>query len=508
MACAPATVTVLGSSSRCSRPRLEGSLAPSAVPASSSLWPGWPWTTTVTWMLLGRSSELEELQDVAERARGTTVTSLLRRCGKVAAISAYRSARVGYHTAASRLRRQDIDQAGSFPRQLRLALEELGPTFVKLGQLLSARSDITPTKVQQELSKLRDHAPSIPKAKLVAELERSLGSRSSDLFANLEMAPTACGSIAQVHRATLHNGLRVAVKVRRPGVLIDIDADVWLLRHLARLVACLSSRARAYDPVAILDEFAALLRAETDFIIEAGNLEAVRRIFAVSDAVTIPRVLTDMSGESVLVMDWIEGIPVSNPERLDEVGANRAGLARAILQAYGVMIFQSDRFHADPHPGNLIAMKGQRLGLIDFGEVGSVEPAERAALSRMMTAVLGRDGEALAGAVLSVSRTTRTVDQTEFGAQLTTLLDPVAEASLKDMRLGETLGRLLHLLRTYGIVLPSDLAILIKTVIECEATTNELDPTMSMLSLVGELGTFAPTPRTTSVESSLSESSD
>jgi ubiquinone biosynthesis protein len=440
--------------------------------------------------------------------RGTTVASLVRRCGKFAAIAAYRSARVGWHIAVSGLRPQEIDHAGSFPRQLRLVLEELGPTFVKLGQLLSSRSDITPPQVQQELSKLRDHASSIPQAKLVTELERSMGSESSALFATLEMAPRACGSIAQVHRGTLHNGLRVAVKVRRPGVRADIDADVWLLRKLARLVACLSSRVRAYDPVAILDEFAALLRAETDFIAEAGNLEAVRRTFALNDAVTIPRVLTDMSGESVLVMDWIEGIPLSNRERLEEVGASRAGLARAILQAYGVMIFQSDRFHADPHPGNLIVIKGDRLGLIDFGEVGSIEPAERTALLGMMTAVLGRDGEALVGAVLSVGRTTRTVDRTEFGAQLATLLEPVADASLKEVRLGETLGRLLHLLRIHGIVLPSDLAILIKTMIECEATTNELDPTMSMLNLVGELGAFAPTPGPTSRKTSFLESPD
>ncbi|MGA7419392.1 MAG: AarF/UbiB family protein [Acidimicrobiales bacterium] len=421
--------------------------------------------------------------------RRTTVASLLRQCGKIVAVAAYRSATVGWHTAASRVRLQDIDHAGSFPHQLRLALEELGPTFVKLGQLLSARSDITPPQVQQELSKLRDHAPSIPQAKLMTELERSFGSALGTHFATLEMAPVACGSIAQVHKGTLHNGARVAVKVRRPGVRTDIDADVWLLRKLARLVAWFSSRVRAYDPVAILDEFTALLQAETDFVTEAGNLEAVGRTFALNDAVTIPRVSTDMSGESVLVMDWIEGIPLTNPDRLEEVGASRAGLARAILQAYGVMIFQSDRFHADPHPGNLIAIEGDRLGLVDFGEVGSVEPTERTALLRMMTAVLGRDGEALAGAVLSVSRTTRTVDGTEFGAQLARLLQPVAEdANLKDMRLGETLGRLLHLLRIYGIVLPSDLAILIKTMIECEGTTIELDPTMSILDLVGDLG--------------------
>ena len=377
---------------------------------------------------------------VPENRRGTTVTSLLRRCGKMAAVVARRSARVGWHTVARRVRPEDLDQAGSFPSQLRLALEELGPTFVKLGQLLSARSDITPQPVQEELSKLRDHAPSIPQAILVADLERSLGSKSSALFATLEMAPRACGSIAQVHRGTLRNGLSVAVKVRRPGIRTDIDADVWTLRTLARLVARLSSRVRAYDPVGILDEFATLLRAETDFIAEASNLEAVGRTFAGNDAVTIPRVLSDMSGESVLVMEWIEGIPLSNPERLEEIGANRAELAQAILQAYGVMIFQSDRFHADPHPGNLIAIEGERLGLVDFGEVGSVQPAERSALLLMMTAVLGRDGEALAGAVLSVSRTTRTVDHAEFGAQLATLLDPVAAGKFEGRQAWRNVG--------------------------------------------------------------------
>jgi ubiquinone biosynthesis protein len=139
-------------------------------------------------------------------------------------------------------------------------------------------------------------------------------------------------------------------------------------------------------------------------------------------------------------MEWIEGIPLSNPERLGAVGANRVELARTILQAYGMMIFHSDRFHTDPHPGNLIAIKGGRVGLIDFGEVGSIEPAEGSVLLRMMTAVIGRDGEALAGAVLSVSRITRTVDRTEFGADLAKLLDAVADASLNDMRLGEMLG--------------------------------------------------------------------
>ncbi len=425
------------------------------------------------------------------------MASLLRRCGKITGVVVYRSSRAGWHATARWRRPQDIHQAASSSLELRLALEDLGPTFVKLGQLLSTRADITPAQVQEELSKLQDHAPSIPQAELVTELERSLKSKWKGVFARFDMGPRACGSIAQVHRATLHNGLRVAVKIRRPGVLADIDADVLLLRTLARLAAKLSSRIRAYDPVAILDEFATLLRAEADFITEASNIEAVRQTFAASDSVTNPRVFTDISDDSILVMDWIEGIPLSNREGLEEIGANRAGLARAILQAYGVMIFQSDRFHADPHPGNLIALEGDRLALVDFGEVGSVGPAERSAVLGMVTAVLGQDGEALGAAVLSVSRTTRNVDQAAFGAQIQPLLESVTDASLQDVRLGETLARLLHLLRDNGIVLPPGLAILIKTLIECESTTNELDPKMSLTTLVGELGafTFPPTSR-------------
>jgi ubiquinone biosynthesis protein len=422
------------------------------------------------------------------------VVSLSRRCATVATIAVYRSARVGWHATTSRIRHEKIDPAESFPRQFRLALEALGPTFVKLGQLLSTRSDIIPRQLQQELSELRDHVASIPQARLMTELELSFGSKSSDVLEKLEIEPVACGSIAQVHRATLSDGRRVAVKVRRPGILADIEGDIWLLRILACLLARFSSRVRAYDPVSILEEFATLLRSETDFVREAGNIEAVGRIFADSGAVTIPNVMIDMSGESVLVMDWIEGVPLSDGERLKEVEADRTILARSILQAYGVMVFQSDRFHADPHPGNLIAVEGDRLGLVDFGEVGSVGPAERAALLAMVTAVLDRDGEALGAAVLSVSRTTRPVDEAEFGSQLAALLGPIALASEKTVRLGETLGRLLHLLRNHGIVLPTDLAVLIKTLIECESTTKELDPTMSMVNLVGEFGAFAPIP--------------
>ncbi len=233
-----------------------------------------------------------------------------------------------------------------------------------------------------------------------------------------------------------------------------------------------------------------MLRAETNFAAEADNIDVIRGTLASNDVVTIPSVMTDLSSESLLVMDWIEGVPLSNSEGLDATGTDRAAIVRAIVHAYAIMIFQSDRFHADPHPGNLIALPGARLGLIDFGEVGAVTPATRSALMRMIVAVVGRDSDGLGAAVLSVSRTTKVVDPASFGAQLTILLHPLAAADLKDLKLGKILRDLLHLLRARGLVLPAELAVLIKTVIECEATTDELDPTFTMLSFLTELGTL------------------
>jgi ubiquinone biosynthesis protein len=255
-----------------------------------------------------------------------------------------------------------------------------------------------------------------------------------------------------------------------------------------RTATFVSSRARAYDPVALLEEFADLLRAETNFVNEASSLDVIGRMFADSDAVTIPRAITSLSSEGVLVMDWIEGVPLSDRQRLARSDAKQLVLARTILRAYGVMIFQADRFHADPHPGNLIAIDGERLGIVDFGEVGSVEPADRLALLQVMAAVMSHDGDALAIALLSISRATRPIEPTEFGPQLSRLLEPVADAHMGDVNLGENLRMLLQLLRYNGLVLPSTLAVLIKTIIECETTIDELDPNLSMRSVVSEFG--------------------
>ncbi len=234
-----------------------------------------------------------------------------------------------------------------------------------------------------------------------------------------------------------------------------------------------------------------MLRAEADFTTEAHNVDAVRRTFADDAAISIPTVVWDLTSESILVMDWIEGTSLTDPDALLAAGVDRTALARSILHAYAKMIVQSDRFHADPHPGNFIAMPNGRLGLVDFGEVGKVSVATRDALTRLLLAVVSRDSEALADAVLSMSRVCRHVDRSGFSQDLAALMFQIVDTPLQDIKLGRVLRDLLHVLRNQGLMLPPDLAVLIKTLIECEATADELDPTLSLSSFLSELGTVA-----------------
>jgi ubiquinone biosynthesis protein len=198
--------------------------------------------------------------------------------------------------------------------------------------------------------------------------------------------------------------------------------------------------------------------------------------------------MTELSSESVLIMDWIDGIPLSNPAELDAIGTNRNALARAVTRAYAHMMFHSDRFHADPHPGNLFAQTEERLGLVDFGEVGYMNEGTRNALVRLLGAVLIGDSAGLGSAVIAVSRSARVVDRQGLGPDLAEILRPITHTTLQEMKLGRVLGELFLVLRRYGLVLPTDLAILLKTVIECEGTTRELDPAFAMNDFLAELG--------------------
>jgi ubiquinone biosynthesis protein len=398
---------------------------------------------------------------------------------------------IGRHAAATGLqaiaRRREQERRGpAGPSHLRAALEELGPTFVKLGQLLSGRPDLLPLSYQQELGKLRDHVVPVPSAEVRLQIEESLGRPVSEVYASFEWKPLASASIGQVHAALLPDGRAVVVKVRRPGICPLMEADFDLLEWLARRAVALGVL-RRYDPVGLVTHFADMLRCEIDYTMEAVHARQIERAVAGQSDVVTPDIIDGLSTDAVLTMDRIEGVSLSDGPGLDEANVDRPRLAAAVVRTYMSMVLSQDRFHADPHPGNLFAMAGDRLGIVDFGETGTVDAATRSAMSGMVTAIATADADSLAASVLEVCTATRPVNRVDLGADLRRLLVS-ASGTLGAIRVGPMLKGLMSVLRRHGLWLPSDLALLLKTIIECESTAAEVDPNFNPAGMLSEFG--------------------
>jgi ubiquinone biosynthesis protein len=372
------------------------------------------------------------------------------------------------------------------PAHLRAALEELGPTFIKLGQLVSTRPDLITERYQSELGKLRDHVQPIPRSAVRDQIEQSLGRPVSELYARFDWAPLASASIGQVHAAVLPGGGAVVVKVLRPGINPRIDADLDLLNWLARGLVSVGVL-RRYDPVGLVEHFGAMLRCELNYTVEAANARLIGRALAGRAEVVTPAIVDALSNSSVLTMDRIEGVSLSDAAALDAAGVDRGKLAATVVRTYMSMVLAQDQFHADPHPGNLFALSGGRLGIVDFGEVGAIGPATRASISAMLMGIASRDAVSLADSLLEVCISTKPVSRAELGADLRQLLVQTSGA-LGSIRLGPVLRRLMNTLRRHGLWLPSDLALLLKTIIECESTAAEVDPDFEPSTVLSDFG--------------------
>jgi ubiquinone biosynthesis protein len=402
----------------------------------------------------------------------------------VATVTGRHVASSGSQAIGRRLGRGRSEPAG--PGHLRAALEELGPTFVKLGQVLSGRSDLLPVSYQQELGKLRDHVGPVPTAAVRAQIEQSLGRPVSEVYAAFEWEPLASASIGQVHAAVMPGGRPVVVKVRRPGICTDIEADLDLLDWIARRAAGFGVF-RRYDPVGLVTNFAGMLRCEVDYTVEAANAGEIGRALAGQPDVVTPNIIDEVSTDSVLTMERIDGVSLSDGGGLDVAGVDRARLAATVVRTYMAMVLWQDRFHADPHPGNLFALPGDRLGIVDFGETGTVDAATRTAMSSMVVAIATADADSLAGSVLEVCVAIRPVNKADLGADLHRLVTS-ASGALGGIRIGPMLHGLMSVLRRHGLWLPSDLALLLKTIVECESTAAEVDPSFDPAGMITEFG--------------------
>lgn len=366
------------------------------------------------------------------------------------------------------------------PVRIRLALTELGPSFVKLGQILATRVDVFPAAWIAEFEKLHSHVPPVPFEQLQADLETIWGSSVDSVFAVFEREPFAAASIAQVHRARLHDGTAVVVKIRRPDVQAKIDADLRILTHLARLLELEMPDMRRYHVVQIVGQLQRSLQRELDLVKEARNLETFAHHFEQDDSVHIPKVYWEYCAASVNVQEELVGIPGSQFVRAAAEGYDLKLLAARGADAVLKMILVDGYFHADPHPGNVIYLPGNRIGLIDFGMVGRVTDSRREQLIDFLEALIQKNETGMLN-VLTVWAGDVEIDEERLAYDISEMVFGYDNLSLKDIRLGALLSEVTALMRDNQLALPPDLTLLFKALITLEGLGNQLDPEFHMV---------------------------
>jgi ubiquinone biosynthesis protein len=368
-------------------------------------------------------------------------------------------------------------------QRARLAFEQLGPTFVKLGQVLSTREDLLPPTWTTELARLHSHVAPVPFDDLLPVVEQALGRSPFEVFGNLEREPYAAGSIAQVHRAHLASGTPVILKIRRPGIEAKIDADLRILEHLAHLVEHEIPEVRRYRPVQVVGQLRGSLERELDLAVEARNTERFARIFADDLDILVPRVYWEWTSSVMNVQEHIEGIRGDDLAAIDNAGLDRKALAARGADAVLKMILVDGFFHADPHPGNVMYLPGNRIALIDFGMVGRLSPVRRRQIVALLAGLARHDEGAMLEVLLDWRRDD-IVDEARLAADLSEFAFDYADVQLKDLKIGVLLRRVSAILREHSIVLPVDLALLFKALLSLEGLGRQYDPEFRLIERV------------------------
>ena len=353
------------------------------------------------------------------------------------------------------------DAAPDLPRRARLALEALGPTFVKLGQILATRADLLPPEWIAELEQLHSQAATLPFAALRPAVEEALGEPPERCFASFDAEPLAAASIAQVHRATLRDGRPVVVKIRRPDIGPRIEADLRLIAHFAAVVETASAEARRFRPAALVRQLAEALLAELDFRTEGLNADRLREDFADQPRVVVPVIHWEWSSEALLVMDHVDGVAPRDAATLRDRGIDPAAIAALGADMVLDMILINGRFHADPHPGNLLCLPGNGIGLLDFGMMGHVSPRRRQEVIGFVQSFVAGDPALLADTLLLWSEG---ADVTRAGA-LRAAERLIARHGGGRLLLRAMIADFFALMREERMVMPPDLLILFKALI-------------------------------------------
>jgi ubiquinone biosynthesis protein len=367
------------------------------------------------------------------------------------------------------------------PVQLRMALEDLGPTYVKLGQMLSTRPDLVPADFVEEFKKLQDRVPAFPFADARRIMEEEVGAPLEEAFLEVDPQPLAAASIAQVHRARLADGSRVVLKVRRPGIERTISQDLGTLYLLVGLVEKYVPESRPFNLRAIVDEFARVIRRELDFFLEASNTERFRKNFASFPGIVIPEVRWEFTTKRLLIMEAIEGDPIDDPEVLRARGIDPGHLCEVAAKAFLKQVFEDGLFHGDLHAGNLLVTPDGGLALLDFGAVGYLSEQLQEGLGQLFVALIGRDYASLVEGYVRMGAADDTVDLRAFQRDLRELIEPYHGRPLKDLRIGEILREASQIAIEHRVRVPPDLVLLVRSILTVEGLTRVLDPDFLIL---------------------------
>ena len=364
------------------------------------------------------------------------------------------------------------------------ALEELGPTFIKLGQMLAMRVDLFPPEWIAEFETLQDAVPPVAYERIRAQLVEDLGEAPEAVFAELDTQPLAAASLAQVYRARLMDGTAVVLKVRRPDIWPVVQADLRLLARLAEILETEAPDLHRYRLREIVRQLTLSLRREMDFAAECRSAERIAASFAGRDDIVVPRIHWQWTCERLNVQDFIDGIPGRRLAALDDAGLDRRVLARRGAEAVLKMMLEDGFFHADPHPGNVFYLAGNRIAFVDFGMVGRLSEARRYQVALLLDGLVSRDAEAAAEVLLEWG-SGNDPDSSALHDEIDAFIDQYHGVPLKSLNLGMILSDLVAIMREHALSLPPDLTLLIKAFVTLEGMGRQLDPDFEMSSVAG-----------------------
>ncbi len=381
-------------------------------------------------------------------------------------------------------KQEKIEYLSPRAKRLRIVLEELGPTFIKVGQMLSTRADIVPSDIFQELQKLQDQVPSAPLEEIMQEVETQLKAPISEIFVEFDKNPIAAASIGQVHKARLKNGEMVVVKVQRPNIRRIIEEDIDILRTIAILAERHIREAEVYGPVEFVDEFAKYIRNELDYTQEARNMERFAHIFADDKTIYIPKLYWEFTTGKVLTMEMINGIKISQIDELRRQGYDTKRIAYKGAEAYLKQIFIHRFFHGDPHPGNIFILPGEVIGFMDFGIVGRLSPMMASRLNDLLIAIIQKDIDKMTENLLKISRVATEIDIESLKADVAEFIDKYYDMSLSQFQMSEMVREINEVSSRHRMRIDRQLSLLGRVLGEIEGLGRQLDPNFNIVPLI------------------------